>query len=217
MTKRSVAVSLAALLTLMVAWSVGKGSSKVSESFVRSRVVQMDELVHPYLSKRARFSVFVHARVVVRAGRVQSADILRGHPLLDQAVEDFLMSWRLKPLDGARQAVIEAPIHVLFDLSRKGGERPAVAVLDDGNFVVEEREDQAQPHCKQRWISRADMAGWLQTEGMLSPDNILRLAFVDDDQELVDASMELLKEAGVENINMISAVPADWHARVQEP
>jgi hypothetical protein len=131
-------------------------------------------------------------------GAVVSVEIPHPHALLEREVKRFLGTWKIDPdrLNDCRTG-LEAEVNVMFYLgSRWGIDIPPVTVLEDGSFIVEERNEDHGPRCHQNWLSPGSLPAWLHREDIQKLKGPVILNFLKKDFHLQNAITSSLKEAG---------------------
>ncbi len=88
--------------------------SEIEEARLISRV----QPVYPFLAKQARLQGTVLIRAIIaRDGSVESAVVVRGHPVLAQAARDAVLLWKYRPtLLNGQPVEVETLITVIFIL-----------------------------------------------------------------------------------------------------
>jgi TonB family protein len=91
----------------------GREPGRASGSYLQSRILRMVEPEYPPAARANRVSGVVIVSVVVNEdGEVFEAEVLRGHPLLDQAALDAVRRWLFKPT-----VIHDDPVPVLGTIS----------------------------------------------------------------------------------------------------
>jgi protein TonB len=92
---------------------------RVGGSIQSSKLIRRVEPVYPDLAKRARVQGVVLLEVTVdETGNVSEINIIRGHPLLNQAAVDAVEQWKYSPtLLNGEPVPVKATVTVTFQLN----------------------------------------------------------------------------------------------------
>ncbi len=90
----------------------------VPSEIQEARLITRVQPVYPFLAKQARLQGTVLIRAIIaRDGSVESAVIVRGHPVLAQAARDAVLLWRYRPtLLNGQPVEVETLITVIFEM-----------------------------------------------------------------------------------------------------
>jgi len=111
-----------------------EGTTAVKPEQAEQNLVKKVAPVYPPLAKQARIQGKVKLQAVIsKTGRVDSVNVLSGHPLLVQAAVDAVKQWQYKPflVDG-QPVVASAEIEVPFSLG-----------ISDANYQAEQKNNEA--------------------------------------------------------------------------
>jgi len=166
----------------------------VTESFLRNRLIEKGELVYPEFQRGPRIAGRVIFHVVVdQSGKIEKADIIDGHPLLNQSAQDYLQTLKFIPITGEKAvAMMDGIFTVWFDFVRNGPinglDLPPIRYLGSDSFMVESRT-----------LNLVQLIRWLESKRISKTRSVLHLLV----KEIPKAEvLNLFKTTGVRDISI---------------
>ncbi len=94
---------------LAMTLSLGVANSQAQES---RKALSNPVPAYPEIAKRMRLTGVVKVQVVIGAdGRIKETNVIGGHPILVNAVEDTLKNWKYAPASGETTTQLEFNFH----------------------------------------------------------------------------------------------------------
>jgi periplasmic protein TonB len=96
------------------------GPLKVGGNVQAARIISKPMPVYPPLARQTRISGTVRLHAIIgKDGRIQSLEVMNGHPLLQQAALDAVRQWRYQPtLLNGEPVDVDTTVDVIFTLNQ---------------------------------------------------------------------------------------------------